>query len=183
MSAFFTHMSLARWIILFSFLGSIALAWLGWKSHRELREMRGALEADVPKLVGEIQELSEVHTKLTRDKDGDQFLRQANPELYIRGIGDKPNLLLGNLRLLPQKDHPSKGIVDQKYRITPEEKIREYARGKIALFLYSLEAESRRVKVTDVKLDLADRKIKPHEVPRDAWTFEAEVTSRQKEGE
>lgn len=181
--SFFANMNLARAIILLSLVGSVVLGWTGWRGHQELVEMREALKDQVPKMVEDIQKLSDQHTKLTRDKDGDQFLRQANPELYIRGIGDKPNLKLGNLTLDPKKDYPSKGLVDQKYRILPDKRDREYSRGQISLFLYYLEAESRRVKVTDAKIDLVDTKTKPADVPRDAWTFEAEVTSRAKEGE
>lgn len=182
MKAFFAGMNLARAIILLSLLGSIGLAWFGATRRTEVKELRAALASTVPSIVSDIQQLSEVHTKLTRDKDGDQFLRQATPELYIRGIGDKPNLSLGQLTLDPKKDYPTKGIIDQKYRIVPEKKDRAYSRGQISEFLYYLEAESRRVRVTDVKIDLVDSKTKPHEIPRDAWTFEAEVTSRQKEG-
>ena len=183
MKSFFQGMNLARGVILASLLGSVVVGWIAFKEHAQMKELRDALASQVPTIVSDIQQLSEVHTKLTRDKDGDQFLRQATPELYIRGIGDKQHLSLGQLTLDPKRDLSSKGIVDQKYRIVPEKKDREYSRGQISEFLYYLEAESRRVKVTDVKIDLVDTRTKTHEVPRDAWTFEAEVTSRQKEGE
>jgi hypothetical protein len=177
----FANMNLARTIILMSLLGSAFLAWKGWHSHKELVELRTALTASVPKLVADIQELSEVHTKLMRDKEGDKFLSQATPELYIRQVGDKPNLKMGDMTLDPRKDYPVKGLIDQKYRIVPDKREREFSRGKIALFLYYLEAESRRIKVTDAEFILSDSKTKPHELPRDSWTFTAEVTSRQKE--
>jgi hypothetical protein len=179
--SFFVNMNLARAIIVMSLLGSIFLAWKGWKSHQELVELRDSLNVQVPKMVEEIQQLSETHTRLMRDKEGDKFLTQATPELYIRGIGDKPSLAMGNLTLDPRKEYPVKGIVDQQYRITPDKRETGFSRGKIALFLYYLEAESRRIKVTEAEISLNDAKTKPHEIPTDAWTFNATVTSRQKE--
>jgi hypothetical protein len=36
------------------------------------------------------------------------------------------------------------------------------------------------VKVTTVKLEVADRRLKPEMLPEDQWLFEAEVVSRQR---
>jgi hypothetical protein len=54
-----------------------------------------------------------------------------------------------------------------------------FQRSQIANLLYKLEADSGRVVVTDVEIDKADKRLKPHEIPEDRWMFEATLTSRQ----
>jgi hypothetical protein len=36
------------------------------------------------------------------------------------------------------------------------------------------------VKVTEIKLETADKRLKDHEVPNDLWAFEARITVRQR---
>jgi len=73
-------------------------------------------------------------------------------------------------------DHPA---LEQEL-LDAWERERTFQRLRIANFLYTLEYDSRRVKVTDMKLEIAEKKPKPHEVPADEWFFDAEVTSRQR---
>ena len=179
--SFFTNMNLARAIILLSILGSAVVGWFGWKKSQELEDMRSSLDVRVPKLAQEIQALADLHTMLTRERDSDGLLGVPDPNSYIRRVGDAKNVSIGDLDVDPSEDKPEAGIVDKKYRIRPSNKERTYQRQRIANFLYKLEESSPRVRVTSIKIDPVQRRLKPHELPDDRWTFEIEVTSRQKE--
>jgi hypothetical protein len=90
---------------------------------------------------------------------------------------------VGNLDLTSlQADPFTKGVVDKKYNIRPDNRERTFVRTTIANFLWTLEQQSRRVKVTNIKIENADKRVKPQEIPNDKWTFEAEITSRQRSG-
>jgi hypothetical protein len=67
---------------------------------------------------------------------------------------------------------------DRTWQIKPNPP-RPFQRSQIANLLYKLEADSGRVVVTDVEIDKADKRLKPHEIPEDRWMFEATLTSRQ----
>ncbi|MEM7516919.1 MAG: hypothetical protein AAF368_08360, partial [Planctomycetota bacterium] len=69
--------------------------------------------------------------------------------------------------------------VHKKYEIRPSDTKRRFSRVKISNFLYKLEEESSRVKVTHVKMETGQRGLKEEQVPDDKWTLLAEVTSRQ----
>ena len=58
-------------------------------------------------------------------------------------------------------------------------RIQRSRRASIANFLFTLEQDSRRVKVTSIRID-PFAKLKPGELGGDEWTFEAEITSRRK---
>jgi len=64
--------------------------------------------------------------------------------------------------------------------VNPLNKDASFGRIKLGNFFYSLESDSRRVKVTEIKIEMDNRKTKPHEKPNDKWTFDCKVTSRQK---
>ncbi len=62
----------------------------------------------------------------------------------------------------------------------PAEKTQRFTLGQIGNFLYKLEADSRRVKVTYFKIQPFE-KVAPGQVGKDAWNFEAELTTRGKD--
>jgi len=181
MRTFFKNMNLARAIMLFSLIGALALGVYGWQRHTRLAEMRRNYEQDVPKLVKEVEQLGRKHTQLSAAMRKDALTGQADLESYIRKIALLKHVEIGDLNFTPSTDPRTKGVVDKKYGIRPTDKERSFTRSKIANFLYKLEAESRRVKVTDIDLTFAEKRLKPHEIPEtDMWTFSAELTSRQR---
>jgi len=100
---------------------------------------------------------------------------------YIYKVGGMERVEVGNLVLNPAAaEQFSKGVVDKKTNIRPDNRERTFARTTIANFLYTLEQQSRRVKVTMITIENADRRVKNHEIPKDQWTFLADVTSRQR---
>ena len=72
--SFFKDMTLERVFILLALLGSLGLLYVGLGTRSELAELKVALETKVPKVSNQIQQFSRSHTKLSRDKEGDEFL-------------------------------------------------------------------------------------------------------------
>ena len=181
MKGFFKQMNLARAIIYSSLLGALVLAVIGWRRQTELSAMREASKDEVPKLARTIEQLGRRHSQLTSAMRKDALSGQSDLESYIRGIAAFDRVEIGNVNISnTEAPGATRGVMDRKYSIKPTDRTRAFPRSKIANFLYKLEAESRRVRVTDVTVEVADKKIKPHEVPEDNWTFEAELTSRQR---
>lgn len=183
MKSFLKKMNLARGIILFAIVGSIALGFIGWRQQKQLIELRENLEDDTPKLVKELMRLGHQHTQLKRTATKEGLNAQADFATYIRNAANKDGVEIGEVKLNNNEQERGKGIVDNIYTILPSDRDRRYERYRIANFLYALESASHRVKVTRVKMNVAEKTVKPHEIPDDAWTFETAVTSRQRADE
>jgi 2',3'-cyclic-nucleotide 2'-phosphodiesterase (5'-nucleotidase family) len=181
MKSFFRDMNLARGIILFAVVGSIALGAVGWKQQQKLNDLKENLTDDTPKLVKDLMRLGHQHTQLKRAA-GKEGLSggQADFNTYIRNAANKDGVDLGEVKLNGSPQERGKGVVDLTETIVPADRERRYERYKIANFLYALERDSHRVKVTRIKMNVAEKNVKPHEIPDDTWTFEAAVTSRQR---
>jgi hypothetical protein len=180
MKSFFKGMNLARGIIFVTVIGALALGALGYAQTRKLSEMQEQHDKNLEPLVKTIQDLGRKHTHLSKSMRQEGLAGQTDPNTYIRKIATKDKVDIGDVKLTSSEDVRTRGIVDYKYRIRPQDRERQFMRSRIANFLYSLESDSRRVKVTDLTIEIAQKKIKPHEIPDDMWTFEAEITSRQR---
>lgn len=175
---FLASMTFPRWVIVASVLGSGYLGWEVWHKAQRLHEVEDELRRVKP-LVQSIQQNGARLDQLqkTADKEG---LRgeQANPELYITQIAQQDRVDIGQVNITPRTTSPQRGIEDRHFAIRPNSRTERFSRGQIGNFLYKLEADSRRVRVTDLKITPVDR-LKPGELGDDAWTFEATITSRQ----
>lgn len=180
MKAFFDDMNLARGIILISVVGCLALGILGWQRQQELSQMKEDLNVRLQPLVKDLMQTAQRHTALSKTLKDDSLGAQADLETYIRKVAAKDKVEIGNVNMTFTPEQRSKTVVDKVYRIKSDARERSFQRLRIANFLYTLEFDSRRVKVTDMKLEVAEKRPKPHEVPADEWFFEAEVTSRQR---
>lgn len=183
----FKNMNLARAIMLGSVLLSIVLAWAGWfgipaakwPGHVQVADMSDNLEGRVENLVRDITRLSRQHTMLSRAVSNEGLQKAESPQSYIMQIAAEDYVELGDLAEINPRDKPvSKSVVDKTWEIRPDPE-REYLRSQISNFLYQLEAKSRRVKVTDLKITNFDKRVKNDAIPDDEWTFEATVTSRE----
>ena len=179
MKSFLASMNLARWIILLSLLASIGLGVLGYSLHKERVMLEGALEVDVPKRAQDIQVLARMCSKLNEEFMREGLVGQTNPEEYIRNLAINSNVALGSVRINASQGEPAKGVVDRKYKIEPQEAKAAHQRDRIANFMWLLEDQSRRVRVTNIRLD-QHGKFEPWEPSDDRWEWEIEVTSRQK---
>ncbi len=179
MKSFFADMNLARWIILLSLLASVGLGFYGWDLHQQRVALEDQLVTNVPGKAQTIQVLSRRCSKLN-----DEFLReglkgQDNPEEYIRNLAINSRVQLGSVRIASSSGEPDPDHIDLKYKIEPQEAKAGHKRGRIANFMYLLEQQSRRVRVTNIRLEQKG-KFEPWEHSDDLWKWEIEVTSRQK---
>jgi hypothetical protein len=147
-----------------------------------LAEMQAGLEGGgAAKLTQQIAQLARKDTQLSESLKGENLQGEADMQSYIYKVATADRVEVGNLMLTPSAPEQfSKGIVDKKYNIRPDNRERTFSRTTIANFFYTLESQSRRVKVTMITIENADRRVKNHEIPKDQWTFLAEVTSRQR---
>lgn len=180
----FKRMNFARFLILTMLLSSIPLGWFAWEQHTRILGLRTALEqqGSAENLAGSIQALSRQHSSLVRAVDAEGMRGQSNPRSYINSMAFKDKIDIGQVKIDPSENEVMKGVIDKSFRVRPVNKDASFGRTKLGNFFYSLESESRRVKVTEIKIEAEDRKLKPHEKPNDKWTFECKVTSRQKKG-
>lgn len=178
MKSFFGGMSFPRAVILFCSLGSLVMGALVYQRTRRLDEVQEELRR-VKEVVKEIQTDAYRLDELQRSAGTEKFKAQEELDLYIRNIAGQENVDMGQLNTEDRTDEPARGIVDNICKMSPLSKTHNYNRGQIGNFLYKLEAESRRVKVTRLKLTPSDKAI-PGEVGRDRWNFEAELTTRAK---
>lgn len=176
-------MNFARFLTLIMFLGSLPLGWFAWVQYERNTELRANLEqgGDVEETVRQILKYSRQHTKLQSEVTDEGLKGQTNPNSYIQGIAIKKNVDIGLISVDPgTKDH--KTYVDSTFRIKSNQKDSEFNRINLGNFFFSLENDSRRIRVTEIKMELKDRKTKPHDMPNDSWDFECTVTSRSKKG-
>jgi hypothetical protein len=185
MKAFFTNMSLARWIIVVSLVLSIALCFTGWRLHQQRAMLEAALVKQVPDLAVELQSLSKSYSKLYKDSEREGLKgEQADPAGYIRGIASLDDVQIGQLEIAtPPATEMIKGVLDRKYTIKPQNRDAGFPRLKIANFLWRLENASRRVRVTHIHMETAQKNPKHEDVLMDSWKWEAEATSRAKKDE
>jgi len=193
----FKNMNLARGIIFASLLGSLALGVVGYLQARTLSNLRSDLEksgvrktasgsyddSDVAKLVRDLETLGRRHTQLAKAKLAEGFTETEGLNNYIERAIVQDGVELGDHSLDPSTTSVTKGIVDKKIRIKPNSRDKVFQRSKIANFLYKLEADSRRIRVTDLVIELGGKsKVRDHEIPEEGnWTYEVEITSRQRE--
>ena len=179
-----SSLTFPRAMIFGTLFGSLVTGWFVYQRTAELRQ----LEMDVrqaPLVVRSIQmkaqELDQLESAANRE--GLKGDIQNDIETYIRAKASGPNINLGQVDFTPSTAEPFRGVEDLKYKIRPREKKTQRAlRGSIANFLYTLEQDSRRIKVTSIKIDPFEP-LKPGQLGNDYWTFEAEITSRRaKEG-
>jgi len=193
----FKNFNLARWIILFSLLGSIALGVVGFTQASTLGELHSDLDktsvrkgtsgtyddSDVAKLVRELETLGRKHTQLAKAKRAEGFTETEGLNNYIERAITADGVELGEHGTDPSTVNVTKGIVDKKIRIKPTSRDKVFQRSKIANFLYKLEADSRRIRVTDLTIELGGKnRVREHEIPEEGnWTYDVEITSRQRE--
>lgn len=175
----FRSMNLARWIMVFSVLGSAWLGWQGWQYHTERKLLEDELETEVPRTAQNLMVLSVEHSSLYKELQGEGLAGpQATIKTYISKLAQKPDVRLGNVIVQP-REQSMKDAIDTVSTIEPSDRKRGVQRTSIANFLHFLEKESNRVKVTKIKM-VPEQRIKEHEISNDLWTWEAQVTTREK---
>ena len=172
------RLSFPRLVILVCSLGSIALGVMVYLRMQRLSEVKAELQR-VPTVVKEIQSNAYRLSDLQLRASAEKFKAQSEPESYIRQIASGPNINLGQVNINNASKTPARGIEDTIYKIEPQTKTQRFSLGQIGNFLYKLEADSRRVKVTRIKLVPAE-KVAPGEIGKNQWVFDADMTTRTK---
>ena len=179
MKRFFNALNFPRTMILGSLIGCLITGWFVYHKRAELKQ----LERDVlfaPALVADIQMKAQELDQLMKAANRDLLQGEGENEIdfYIRKRAGGPNINIGQVDLNFSSTEPFKGVEDIVYKIKPSERSSRFLRGSVANFLFKLEQESRRIKVTSLKLEPFER-TKAGEIGDDFWTFEAEITSRR----
>lgn len=178
MKGFLGRMSFPRAVILFCSLGSLTLGVLVYLRSERLDEVHNELRR-VKDIVREIQTDAYRLDDLQASASTEKFKAQEELESYIRAVAGEDTIKMGQLDLTKGSKSPARGIEDKVYKIVPGVKTQHYLRGQIGNFLYKLEKDSRRVKVTRLKLTPFD-KVVPGEIGKDRWIFDADLTTRTK---
>lgn len=180
MMAFFSGFNFVRATILFSLIGSGVLGYMAMERADELEQLRSGLKKGgaVETVAAEIQQMCREYSQLKRDEENEGLRGQNDPMFYIRGVAAKGAVELGLIDIAARESPAGKGVTDKLYKIKPSD--RSFLRSRLANFFFSLEADSRRVRVTSLKVETFS-KTKPEEIPEDRWTFEADVISRSKD--
>ncbi len=178
--SFFRNMNLARAIILVAFIGSIFLAWKNYQDRQTLDRFETALRKDVPDTVENIQRLSQQYSKLVQSKAEDGLARESSPQSYIATVRDMRGAELGLMDVTTNESSYDGNIEDVKITVRPFEKESKFTRNQLAYFMYEIERGSNRMKITDIDLQLAERRgLKNEDIPTDFWTYRIEMTTRQ----
>ncbi|MSR63160.1 MAG: hypothetical protein EXS08_12020 [Planctomycetes bacterium] len=172
------RLSFPRLVILVCSLGSIVLGVMVYLRTQRLSEVKAEL-LRVPTAVKEIQSNAYRLSDLQSRASAEKFKGQTEPESYIRSFTAVTNVDIGQVNISRTTKTPARGIEDTIYKIEPKLKTQRFSLGQIGNFLYKLEAESRRVKVTRIKLVPAE-KVAPGEVGKNQWVFDADLTTRSK---
>lgn len=182
MKSLLDKMTLARWIIVISLLASIGLGAFGYSLHKQRVALEDALASEVPKVSLDLQNLAKRHTLLHKQFEREGLQGQSDPVTYIRTIAAGRDVQIGDTQVdPPQETQPMPGVLDTRYTIKPSNRDRGFGRLSIANFLFKLESESRRMRVTKLRLEPEAKNVKPENVlENDSWRWEAEVTSRTK---
>lgn len=171
-------LNFARFVILATFLGSAVMGYLLYAQSQRLSEVDRALSR-APSRLQTLQGQALQVAELIRQTADEGLGRQADPEEYIRLVARDPDVRAGSVEIKPDDDEGS-GYRDNIFKILPERDT-SFSLGQIANFMYLLESRSRRVRVTEVEVKpVSKRGMKEHDILPGEWTFELEMTTREK---
>lgn len=178
-------LNFAKVMILLCLIGSAVLGWIDWKQYQEIASVKQSLQPDgeVEQLVYKTQKAGKEYAELSRALKGDELKSQDRPLSYISDIADEPLISIGQVDIRAN-DRRGRSTVDHIYSISPQNKDRFFSKLNIANFLFTLEEKSRKVRVTQLKMDQINSnektRVRATEFPADLYTFSAELTSRQR---
>lgn len=178
MKSFFGRMSFPRAVILFCSLGSLVLGVLVYLRSQRLAEVETELR-NVKQVIRDIQTDAYRLNDLQTLAIAETLKGQKEPESYIRSFTAEERIEIGQVEITKQTKETIRGVEDDIYKIVPGIRNPRLSLGQIGNFLYRLERESRRVKVTHVRLTPVD-KVSAGEIGKGLWTFDAELTTRTK---
>lgn len=186
--SFLEHLTLSRGIILGSFLGSAVVGWLLYREQQRLADLQAAVDEArnrVPLLVNKAQELEGLMKATSREDFGSSV---QDLESYITARAKDPKVNLGQVEIgkpseqvIQSARSGAPGVRDLVYRVNPASSGKgEFSRGEISNFIYLLEQDSRRVKVTGLTMTPTDKGAKVDRLLSDRWKYDIELRVREK---
>lgn len=181
----FAQLNFSRVVIVLSFVGSAVLGYFVWEQSKALKEAELVL-ANTPRAIQSMQERALELMELERQVASDGLGGQSDPEQYIRAAAQDKKAAIGAVDVKPLTEQENtKGIVDKSYKVEParlgSSTVQNFGLDQIANYLYLLEQNSRRVRVTKVEIQPSgSRSPKEHEVLPGTWKFSAEITTRER---
>lgn len=171
---------MVRIMIVLLVLGSGFLGWTAFKQQQRIEFLRTALAPDglVPKTVASIQQNAETYA-IYKDRSASDQLKDQDPAVYIQGLAGHPNINIGRVDVKFSETEAGRGITQRNYPIEPSDAKATFDRRNLANFLYKLEEDSRRVKVTSVELTPAT-KMEEGARPQDLWRMKATISMRER---
>lgn len=164
-------------------LGSAYLGWMAYGQRQTLNTLRANLAQGglVPKTVAEIQQSAELYT-LYKDRGASDALLKGGEDMlsYINQIASHQHVNVGRVDIDPARESDiGKDVSERTYRVTPNDQKATFGRLNIANFLFKLEEDSPRVKVTQIEIKPKDNP-KVGERPQDEWQLKLSVSKRSR---
>ena len=179
MKQFFARMSFPRAVIVFCTLGSLALGALVFLKERRLSQIETELQR-VQEVLKQTQINAYRYDELERQSRDEKFKGQSAADTFIRNTAQQDKINMGQVDITNKTTNFAPGVDDKIYTVKPGSK-RNHSLLQIGNFLYTLEKDSSRVKITRLKLTPAE-KLSPGEIGKDQWIFEADLTTRIQTG-
>jgi hypothetical protein len=191
--SFFQGFNTVRALILLFLIGSIPMGMQVWKREQRIKTLASQIgfdrnfdsknlkSSDLVMRIDEIITRAKEHSSLQKALKGEGIRGNDSPQVYIRTIAKDSKINLGRVEInASEKDHGP--FLDKIFRISPQESKTTFTRQAISNFLYKLESDSRRVRVTMLKVEATDdngRRPKIDVLPSDRWSFECEISIRE----
>ena len=168
MKAFLQGFNLVRTMIVLFLIGSVPMALEVWKREQNIQQLAtatgfdrnfepsGIEDSPMVLKIKDIIKLAKQHTNLQKSLESEGIKGNDTPLSYIRDIAKDAYINLGGVEIKTSKKEPVKGMVDNIYKITPQKKQGKenlFSRVTISNFLYKLEHDSRRVRVTNFSIE------------------------------
>ena len=187
MKHFFSNMSVERWVICVSLLLATVLGGVGFFKFRSERvELEEGLRTGIVRLAQDTQAAAMKYSKLYKEADLQSLSgSQSNAESFLRALATRKETSLGqvDVKISESANSIRKGVQDIRYTLQPQNRERAFPRIGIANYLFLIESESARFRVSHLRLTLSPKNLKEWDFPpgnQDSWFWEAEVMSRQK---
>lgn len=139
-----------------------------WNRHRTYSAALGPAQKALDSLYASANQIKVLEDEVKNDV----VAQTQDPTFYILQQASGANV--GEPSTSMDTKTPFRGVEDRVFTIRPPDKTKVFTRLQLATFFWRIETYTSRMRVTQIQMDLADRK-RPED---DIWTFLAQFTSR-----
>lgn len=159
--------------------GSLGL--LGWPGSGEVDLYAEHLTADVPDLARSIVRDACRHTELSRRKAQRGTIQGQTPQTFIRSIAARDHIEIGDVRIRPRTRELARtqthDVIERAWQVE-DAPASGHNISQVGNFLYLIETDDAQSRVTDIRIECAERTA-PHERPNGDWRVGATLTTRE----